>query len=65
MSASYWPDVEVVRLVDVADVAVEEIHEPRVGRAAGVGRRRPIVVGLDTSKRTTRWQGGIIPLGVD
>ncbi len=49
-SASYWPDVVVVRLVVVVDVAVVEVHVPRVRRAVGVGSTRPVVVGLYTFK---------------
>ena len=44
---THRPDIVVVGLVVVVDVAIVEVHVPGVRQIRPIGRRRPIVVGLD------------------
>ena len=60
MTASNWPHVEVVSLIDADHVAIVHVHGPRADGNAGVSTRRPIDVGLQVlyeqkSKKAYRW----------
>ena len=51
LAAAHGTHVVRVRLIVVVDVAIVEIHVPRVARVVGVGSAGPIVVGLGVQKK--------------
>ncbi|KJU83944.1 hypothetical protein MBAV_003862 [Candidatus Magnetobacterium bavaricum] len=50
MSATHRPYVVGAGLTEGVDAAIEHVDDPRVGRIDSVGRRRPVVARLHTSK---------------
>ena len=43
LSGAHAPHVVVVGLIVVVDIAIVEVHVPRVVRVGGIGSRRPVV----------------------